>query len=87
MFYRKKILLLISINLFHFLINILTYHLLKCHRIKVSKTQLSLLVAEVTKAKECNKPIPWAELSTTLNTEGPSIKSTMEWIEVNIKLF
>lgn len=56
------------------------------NRAKVSENQLLLLIAERAKAKQENKRGYWCELSKILNTEGPCVKTDVQWKRVNIIL-
>lgn len=49
---------------------------------KASKEQLSILSLEM--AKPIHEKVSWTELSEILNSEGPTVKSAMQWKQVNI---
>lgn len=40
-------------------------------------------MAEITKAKQCNKILSWVEIAKIVNDEGPAIKSNIGWRMVN----
>lgn len=53
------------------------------YSVELSKKQLSILILEKSKPK--HEKLSWHELSKVLNSEGPYIKKTNKWKEVNIK--